>query len=70
MKIFSSNDYIDALLKMGILLLTYLVVVIIVEISLKWTAFSFEAHIQNPLLVMSSLVVLYLIVLLVVKKTK
>jgi len=70
MKVFSRNIYIDALLKTGILLLTYHLFAVILKISLKWTAFPIEIHLQNPLLVTSVLVVLYLVVFLVVKKSR
>jgi hypothetical protein len=70
MKVFSKNDYLDALVKTAIVIFTYHTVAVVVGITLKWTAFPLPIHLQNPLLVILSLVVMYLVVLFVVKKSK
>ena len=70
MKVFSKNDYIDALAKTIIVLVTYHAVAAVVGISLDWPAFPLDIYLQNPVLVVSSIVVLYLIVLFIVKKSK
>lgn len=69
MKKFSDNQYVDALAKTGILLITYHAVLVIVGLSLRWMVLPLEVHAQNPYLILSALAVLYLVVLFVVKKT-
>ncbi len=69
MKKFSDNQYVDALAKTGILLVTYHVVLVIIGLSMESMVLPLEVHMQNPYLILSALAVLYLVVLFVVKKT-
>ncbi len=70
MKKFSDNEYLDAIVKTLILLLTYHVVLLILGLSIGGMFLPFEVHLQNPLLVVSALAVLYLAILFIVKKTR
>ena len=69
MKRFSRNEYFDALVKLGILVLTYHFVVLVIGMSLDLVAFPLEVHEQNIYPILSVIAVLYLIVLYIVKKT-
>lgn len=69
MKRFSHSQYLDALIKTGIILATYHAVLVVIGISIKVYLFPLRVHMQNPFLVALSLFVMYLLVLLLVKKT-
>jgi hypothetical protein len=69
MKKFSDNQYVDALAKTGIILVIYHVVLLIVGLSMESMVLPLEVHLQNPYLILSAVVVLYLVVLFIVKRT-